>query len=221
RYFFVLLPFVFLITAYAASEIKDFIQRKFVDKRNKKQILYVLIIVSVCFIGFRNYKSAYLHITAIREPYREVAEYLSKDACIYEDDAIVICSTGTIWIEYYFNKRGYTIPANVASIIPGVDIASSGSTPTTSTPLLFISDGKYAEPSILSKNQLLEYKYIYLFEVHERFSKDFIHTIEKNYSMVEEISGYSPTIYYTRGEFYTQNDKRYSTYSFNDKNDDK
>jgi hypothetical protein len=183
RYFFVLIPFVFLITAYAASEIKNLIQCKFTDKRNKKQILYVLIIASVCLIGFQNYREAYLSVTSISEPYREAAEYLSKDARIYEDDVIVICNMGVTWIEYYFNKRGYTIPANVAT----------GKYPLSEL-LLFISDGKYVEPSILSEDMLLKYKYIYLFEVHGIFSKNVIHTIEENYPVVEEVSGYSPTI---------------------------
>ncbi|MDR1030641.1 MAG: hypothetical protein LBL76_07195 [Treponema sp.] len=179
RYFFVIMPFVFLIVAYTISEIYAPIVH--VQSNRKKQIFYVVIILWFCFIGFQNYRRAYLNITAIHEPYRETAEYVSKDRRIYEDDSLILSSSGSAWIEYYFNKRGYTIPCNVAVY-----------TKKYQTVNIFITGGVYREPLALTEDQLLTYKHLYLFEVHECFPEEYMRNIEKNYPLLEEIPGFSP-----------------------------
>jgi hypothetical protein len=183
KYFFVIMPFVFLITAYAFSELYNGIERICAYSKTKKQVLHLSILLLFCFAGFQNYHRAYSNISAIHEPYREAAEYLSKDKQIYAEDALVICNAGSAWIEYYFNKRGYTIPANVA--------VYKGKPPTT---ILFIDHGVYKEPLVIPEEQLLTYKRIYLFEVHETFSEEYIYSIEAQYASSEAIPGFSRVI---------------------------
>jgi uncharacterized membrane protein len=181
KYFFVIMPFVFLITAYAFSELYNSIER--IHSKTKKQAFHVLILLLFCFVGFRNYHQAYSNTSAIQEPYREAAEYLSKDSQIYAEDTLIICSSGSAWIEYYFNKRGYTIPANVAVYQE-----------KSQTTILFIDHGDYKEPAVLPEEQLLTYKHLYLFEVHSILSEAYIHSIEAQYASREAIPGFSRTI---------------------------
>jgi hypothetical protein len=180
RYFFAIMPFVFLITAYAVAEVRTIIQHEYLSNTNKKSLWYVLIPLLFCFTGFQSYRQAYSNISAIYQPYRQAAEYLAQDEQIYTKNTLVVSSNGftigTAWIEYYFNKRRFSIPENVA--VPTGDDKL----------LLFISDGEYIEPRLINEDEFLKYKYLYLFEVHDTFSKSLINTIKNEYPLVEEIS---------------------------------
>jgi hypothetical protein len=171
RYFFAIMPFVFLIAAYAIAEIAN---------TNSNFLGLIFIILMFCSSGFQSYHQAFSNISAIREPYREAAEYLAQDERVYTDDALIISSVGysvgSGWIEYYFKKRGFRIPKNVA-------VAASAD-----KLLLFIAGDEYIEPKLINEDEFLKYKHLYLFEVHSAFSESLINTIKKEYLVVEEIS---------------------------------
>jgi len=180
RYFFVILPHIFLINAYGFSETFYTLQHSFFMTVNKKKLLYCTVIALFCLTFFQNYQKAYSNRSSTREPYREAAEYLSKDNHTVSRDSLIICSGGSAWIEYYFNKRGFSIPANVAV--------------GRSTTLQFIGNGQYMQPILLSDEDISKYDYLYLFEVHNFFSKGFIDVIRQNYILTEERQEFSPSI---------------------------
>jgi len=132
-----------------------------------------MVIALFCFTFFQNYQKAYSNRSSTREPYRESAEYLSKDKHTVSEDSLIICSGGSTWIEYYFNKRGFSVPANVA--VPG-----------RTTALQFIDNGQYIQPILLSKEDILRYNRLYLFEVHSFFQENLIDVISQNYILTEE-----------------------------------
>jgi len=177
RYFFVIMPHVFLITAYGVSEVFCAVQHLSFMTVNKNEILRCVLIALFCFISFQNYQDAYSKINKISEPYREVAEHLARDKQIYSQNSLVISSSGSSWIEYYFNKRGFDIPANVARY-------------SESSFILFIDEFKYIQPIIMPDDDILKYDYLYLFEVHSRFHVDFIDKIQENYLLVDERTEY-------------------------------
>jgi hypothetical protein len=181
RYFFVIMPHVFLITAYSFSEAFRALQRSFFITANKKKILYCMVIALFCFTFFLNYQKAYSNRNSTREPYREAAEYLSKNKHTISDDSLIISSGGSAWIEYYFNKRGFNIPANVA-------------VSRSSTVLQFIDKGQYIQPILLPGENISKHDYLYLFEVHSFFSESFIDAIQQHYTLIEERQEFSPSM---------------------------
>jgi hypothetical protein len=125
----------------------------------------------------------------LRAPYREVAEYLAKDQGIYADDALVLVSNGTKtpssgWVEYYFRKREYPIPAHVAH----------GGTDRSPSLQLFIKDGVYINPITIEADRLANYSRLYLVEVHEAFADECIGAVEKTYATVEDFPQFRDAI---------------------------
>lgn len=193
RYFFVVIPQVFLITAYAISEIiikigitdgsLDVKNASWLNKISKPAIITVLLLF--CCIGYKTYNNCILSAKISPEPYREVAEYLSQDEQIYSDGTLVLSSSNGInWVKYYFMKRGYSIPANYA--VGKDDI------------ILYVIGGEFSEKTILPTEQLLNYKTIYMFEDHENFKKDLVEYIGLHYSVKKCVAGinrFSLTIY--------------------------
>ncbi|KAA6365460.1 MAG: hypothetical protein EZS28_039013, partial [Streblomastix strix] len=142
----------------------------------------ICVIVPICiYSALLNPQGsfAYAQITARREPYRETADYLAKDARIYDNNTLVASSMGAAWIEYYFNKRNYQIPANVVSL---------------HKLNYFVANGQEIEATQLTKTQLLSFKYLYLFEVKQIIPKDFMDLLDNKYTMVKEIAGLSSPI---------------------------
>jgi hypothetical protein len=178
RYFFVLIPHVLLISAYGISSIWNMPT----SKLSLQYLRYGILVFVLISAGYRTYHNSFTFIHTLREPYREVAEYLAKDESIYADDSLVLVSSGSGWIEYYFRKRGYPIPANVA-VGQGDNF------------LLFIKDGAYSNPVSLKAEQITAgYTRLYLFEVHEAFSEACIETIKTQYTMVEDFPQFKDKI---------------------------
>jgi len=181
RYFFVIIPHVFLITTYGFSKIFYALQRSFFITANKKKLFYCIVIALFCFTFSQNYQKAYSNGYSAREPYRETAEYLSKDEHTLSTDSLIICSHGSAWIEYYYNKRGFSIPANVA-------VSSQ------STALQFIDKGQYIQPIVLSKEDILRHDRLYLFEVDGCFQDNFLDVIRQNYILTDERQEFSTSV---------------------------
>jgi hypothetical protein len=173
RYFFVILPHVIVITGYAFSTIWNMPHTAKQGLHYFRRGILVLVLLSA---GYGAYHKSFTFIHTLWEPYREVAEYLSEDEGIYADDALVLASSGSGWVEYYFRKRGYPIPAHVA--VGGTN---------RSPPLrLFIKDGAYINPVSLDAEHITAYTRLYLFEVHEAFSETFMETVREAYSGAED-----------------------------------
>jgi hypothetical protein len=183
RYFFVIMPHVFLITAYGFLETFSAMRHSFCMTVYKKNFLYSIVVVLFCLTFFQNYQKAYTNRNSVREPYREAAEYISKAGQALSANSLVICNSGSAWVEYYFSKRGFSIPANVA-----IYIAQS------TTLHLFINNSQYIQPVLLSEKDILKYDYLYLFEVHRLFKEDFIDTIQQNYILIGERQELNQTI---------------------------
>lgn len=187
KYFFVLMPHIFLITGHGFLAALSAVERRFFTAEYQKKYLYGMAVLLFGISCFQSYQKAYSNITSIWEPYREVANHLSKDRRIYADNSLVICNGGSAWIEYYFNKQGLKIPANVALYHKPRHYQSQEI-------LLFIENGGYTQPAPLSEIQLLSYNRIYLFEVHELFEKEFVSTIDRNWMLAESMPEFNRSI---------------------------
>jgi hypothetical protein len=164
RHFFVLIPHVFLVSAYGIHGIYVF------AKKRGMRMACIFPLALFLAAGYLNYSKSFHSITALWEPYREVADYLMRDSGIYSDGSLIMTRSGTTWIEYYFRKRGWKIPQNVS---------------VSST--LFIANGGYIEPVQLSEAQIVHYERLYLFEDHGRFSADFLARIESDFTLSENV----------------------------------
>jgi uncharacterized membrane protein len=153
RYFFVIIPHVFLITAFGFSKAFSAIQRFFLKMAVRGRLLNCIVFALVCSTIFQAYQKSYSYITSINQPYREFAEFISENEQTASANSLVICSYGTAWVEYYFSKRGLNIPANVANCRPRDAVQQ------------FISNGQYIQPITLSGEDFLKYDIIYLFQV--------------------------------------------------------
>ena len=141
---------------------------------NEKKLLYCIAITAFCFIILKNYHRAYSNINSIRQPYRETAGFLAKDERIYLPNSLVVCNCSSGWIEYYFNKRGFKVPANAATGESYKDFQ------------LFIDKGQYIQPELLSQEDIIKYDYLFLFEEHGYFQEDIIETINNNFIITSE-----------------------------------
>jgi hypothetical protein len=75
-------------------------------------MLYVAALFAV--VGIISYTSAISSATRIHQPFREAAWLLAERGDIYRNDTVVLSSAGGEgWLEYYFRKRGLTVPVNV------------------------------------------------------------------------------------------------------------
>ena len=180
RDFLVIMPHVFLITAYGFLKAFSVIQHNFFTTAIKRRFLYGIVIAFFCINIFRAYQKTYSN-PMVDQPYREVAELLSQEEQIASANTLVISSYGTAWIEYYFSKRGFAIPANVALC-------------TSWASFLFIYNGQYIQPIILSKEDILNFDIIYAFQVSENFPEDFIYTISQYYNIYQPNQAYQ--LYY-------------------------
>lgn len=106
RYYFILVPHVLLITAYGIKTIGTLLN-------HKKNAVYLTALLVL--IGIIGYSKAISTVTKLHQPYREVAEILAHEEKAYEANTLILTSAGDeAWLEYYFRKRGYEIPPNVA-----------------------------------------------------------------------------------------------------------
>jgi hypothetical protein len=106
RYFFVIAPHMILLVSFGLKSLSEIIN-------SKKSWLYLMVFL--VFTGVIGYTQATRTVVKIHQPYREVAELLAEAEETYLNDTLVLTSAGNeAWLDYYFRKRGYDIPANVA-----------------------------------------------------------------------------------------------------------
>jgi hypothetical protein len=181
RYFFELFAHVLLIAAYALDRVIKFKIGIGDDGAEEtgtlrpKLMLYArnALILLVCIASIRNYyKSIVIGMGSEYASYRRAAELLAADERAYAADSLIItASAGRPWVDYYFRKRGFPLPANIAD----------GSE-------MIVSNGKYLaseEIELISKESLSRYGRVYLLEIHPLHDY-FKYDVEQNYDMAEK-----------------------------------
>lgn len=184
KYFFVLLPHIFIITAFPLAELDNLIATKLPikDKKRKsigilKNIIAIVVpIIIVIIIGISNYKQVYSNISIINEPYREASYLLDDNKNIYENNTAVVSSVSTGFITYYFEKRNVQIPRNVFY--------------GTNDIFQYIKNGKRTNIKKLSKKTLLKYENIYLLNIDKNFDKKFLKFINENFELQTKEGNY-------------------------------
>jgi hypothetical protein len=181
RYFFELFAHVLLIAAYALDRVIEFkidIDDYGADETTTLRLKLMLyarnaLVLFICIASVRNYyKSIGIGLGSRAEPYRQASELLAADERAYAADSLIItASVGRPWVDYYFKKRGFPLPANIAD----------GSE-------MIVANGKYLAPEereSISKESLSRYSRVYLLELHpmhDYFKSD----VEQNYDMAEK-----------------------------------
>lgn len=183
RYFFAVLPHVILITGYGICCLINKAGSMMMEESKKsKRFTAIVMICLFAVVGFSNYSSAIFSVTSISEPYREAAEHLAADSKVYSKDSLVISSTeANTWVEYYFEKRGFKVPNNVAAGSSSISI--------------FVKEQQHIESTPIFNEDILEYNNIFLFEEHTEFSDSFIKFIEDNYTQAQSYPELDLTVY--------------------------
>jgi uncharacterized membrane protein len=181
RYFFVILPHVFLITAYAAVVMCNALKHKSAFVRISFRCFLLLLLLTV---GVQNY---YFSIIQSYAPYREIAEYLSKDEKAHSRDSLTIISDHELavrgWLAYYFEKRGYEFPQNIAYIPEG----EGSSDNDRAFPFYIFSKGGRTTPQPLTAERLSEYPHLYLCDVHAALPSDLLNFVKQNHVLEETL----------------------------------
>ena len=105
RYFFVIIPHVFIISAFCLSEIL-----KIKTSWRNIPLNIVIFIFIICplliWIGYQNYQSVNAKLSTYFEPFREVSKTIANNKKAYEKNSAVIDSMGITYLDYYFKKQG-------------------------------------------------------------------------------------------------------------------
>jgi hypothetical protein len=195
RYFFVIIPAVFLVCAYGLSKVFAFCSRA---QKRAGVILWAALVMVLLLYSARVYRNAYTFINRMWEPYRETAEYLARDGGIYTNDSLVLLPDAEFapirgWVEYYFRKRGVEIPYNVATL-PSVSFDSFGNILRIEGDYQFyIVDGEDVKPFPFTKESVLNYDRLYVFEVHSYVPDDLIALINDHYVMEAQVFQTEPS----------------------------
>ncbi|MCL2253018.1 MAG: glycosyltransferase family 39 protein [Lachnospiraceae bacterium] len=106
RYFFILVPHAILLISFAIKSLDEI----FKSKRN-----FIYISAFLALMGIIGYSKAISSVTQIHQPYREVAELISAEEKAYLENTLILTSAGDeAWLDYYFRKRGFAVPQNIA-----------------------------------------------------------------------------------------------------------
>ncbi|MDR3165875.1 MAG: glycosyltransferase family 39 protein [Synergistaceae bacterium] len=201
RYFFVILPHVFLITAYAVCTI---CRVPWFNQNASRKFLLCISVFALFFVtGYKNYSKILSPENSVT--FREVAEYLN-DKNLLNDSLLLSTLPEKVvsgWITYYFDKRGYKLPLNIVHRSNGM-IASNYRIYNPHELYVGYSDGKKTidfqyqgygydymnldESQFLTEDRLLHYKKIYLFDQEGILSNEFLNLIEKTYVLEETFS---------------------------------
>lgn len=110
RYFFIVVPHLLLVVSFGLQSI-------YVLLKERSVRIKILPYTAAFFVltGTVNYYKAISFVVNVHEPYREVAELIAQSEEAYMEDTLILTSAGEdAWIDYYFLKRGYALPMNIA-----------------------------------------------------------------------------------------------------------
>lgn len=180
RYFIVILPHIFILTAMPIAELlhlKVKINNKIanieINDFKINELLIIILIAIFIFIGFTNYRRSHNEIKSIYEPYREVSEFISKQNDIYDGTSAIMVSDGPTYLIYYLQKRGFKVPPNAYGMGYSLYRAEINDD---------VIDRKKCK-----NEELLKYDTLYIFTVSKTtFSNDIWKIINNNYELKEE-----------------------------------
>lgn len=171
RYFTVLLPHMFIITAIPIGKLLNSLSSTSQKKYNllSKNCLVVCIVIFIIGnIAFSSYKKSHNSRNSIYEPYREASNIIATTPDLYKDDCALLTSCGTGYLTYYFEKKGVKLP-NTVYIGSSAKISK------------YVSKGKVIESTHVNIEDLLKYDKLYLFCVHDKFEEELLTYINNYY----------------------------------------
>lgn len=177
RYFTVLLPHIFIITAIPIAKLLESLDTiyKKDSKITIKIILIILILILIiCLVACLNFKKLHDFRNSIVNPYREVSNFVSNTPNLYEESSVLITSRGKTYITYYFEKKGVKLPNN---ILEAHYYCGSPQDYLTKC----VSEGKSVDSIHVDIQDLLRYDKLYLFQVIDDFKEYLLDFIDKNY----------------------------------------
>ena len=180
RYFFCVLPQMFIITALPISELLHF--KLFIDDKERKisinditinkSIIFIIVISIISIVGLKNYYNVRSSSMNYRQPYRQVSNLIANTPEAYQENTALMTSAGKTYLTYYFEKQGYQLPQNVF-------VGSN-----ENNIFQVVKNGKRHEVNV-KQDELLNYDVLYLFNVHIDFSKNLLNFVSKNYNLVK------------------------------------
>jgi len=189
RYFFVIIPQVFLLVSYGFVRILYTY-----SPHSRKFMIRILIAAIFCFSAFQGYRKSFTQISALYEPYRQAAFSITADERVYAENALVLTTSGSTWLEYYCRKRGVDLPYN-AALTQRVSLDAFGNIKTIDGGnLVYIRYGEYSTPTPFTNKDLLNYDRLYVFEVHGFFPDGLLEFINDNYVMEAHILEPAPVV---------------------------
>ena len=186
RYFLVILPQVILIMALTVDNALKTIFKKSDEllKQYSGVVKRVVIIVVILYFGkyiYQNYQNCYEFHMDERMPYRQSAEFLASAGDIYQEDTLLLstetCNLTEAWLEYYFEKRGFSLPERV--------IAYSSHRETDTLEYW----------SMMSEEEILQYDTIILFRMSMNIAEEVQNFLDEFYQEEERYFGDRVRIY--------------------------
>jgi hypothetical protein len=200
RYFIGIVPHILLLTAYGMYLVCTSLI--FTAEDSNKVIVAPLIFICVYALSFYdNYRNAYYINLDIRQPYRQSAETLQKIDKVFTNDAIVIIPAyhsyiAYAWVDYYFKKRYFRIPNNIAICFPNIKKHArvyNHAPGLDGAIILVYRNGKRIQSSVMTKHELDQYKYAFVLDYHYPISQPLSTSLLKDF----RISGGIPRLLMT------------------------
>lgn len=187
RYFTVIQPHILIVTTLGLDFILDLAdkikkgemklgavpQSAWISKAAAwaaRAAVAVLLVVSFAIC----YRNEYVAIRKPFEPYREAAEYLVEEKGIWDEKSLFMGSNRFCmldgFVHYYFEKRGYEPPANIA-----------GSMVLSEQESRF-----YGDYTQFSEAELLSYERIYCLRIHMGVDEELQQFLKAHYQLIEE-----------------------------------
>lgn len=182
RYFTVIQPHILLITTLGLDFCLDIADRMVRENGIKKRIfstaaawfirVTVIVLLSTSFIVC--YRNEYIVIRKPFQQYREAADYLIEEGNIWDETTLFIASNKWCmldgFIDYYFEKRGYKPPANIADSMVHREQESRF----------------YRNYTEISMEEMLSYERIYCLRIHMGIDENLEQFLMKYYEKVRE-----------------------------------
>lgn len=163
RYFVSIIPCFFLICAVGFNKLLTSIVNC-IEKNDKNT--YLILISVFCMLFIWSIENIKYDVNSIYQPYYEAAEWLKSREDIYDENTLIILSTGGKegWL-YFLTEKGKLKNVN---IIDGME---------------------------LSENILYEYERLYLFDIHILLPEDLRNMLNEKYTIIENNEFISMTVY--------------------------
>jgi hypothetical protein len=168
RYFDGVWPQAIILTAFGGIIAVNFAIKHL---KFTKQIAIVVMSLFLFVNGGFNIYVAVKNQLSVREPYRQVAEKIADDTNAYSEQSVILVDTDPEpWLEYYFELRGLPVPSNVVT-------------------MRTVETTKYNrldESSFIGFEDLLDYKRVYVCNIHNKIAEEVIPLLSERYEIESE-----------------------------------